>query len=863
MRRLVVLLLVGALAAASCSGDDAEPTATSEVSTTTSTSIATPPGTTTTTAPLTTTTTVAGPNAGNLQPRPVNAFAPFVEIPLLTDAPPYAGPATPGSIEGIYLPASMQYDLDAPAVAVLEQQGFVVVPAAYPLFHPVYQEAYYEGEVYFVTTDVGYHYLHLAFSKILRELEQTELLPILEDLTVGLVTAARAQRDELAGTDLGDAADRVAQLYEAAATLLEVDVGPIGDLAQQEVALAIEAIQLVPSPITGLAPADAEVSTEALVDFSLFKPRGHYTRNADLERYFRAMSLLGNENFAVRYEAPMLLAALATRVLVENPELLDAWTLIYEPTAFLVGLADDYTPLEVADQLDDQAPGWREDATKIDASVAGNVGQALLAARPIGIDPEGASVRIMGARFVVDSYIYDQLRYPSVGDPPWGRRYATPLDLVATFGSELAYRIMEEEGTLTDPDTGQRWTNYDSQLADLSEMVAERAAADWGSTVYDAWLYALEPVWQPHGAAYPDFMQAEPWEIKDLQTGLGSYTELKHDTVLYAKQSFAVEGDYEPVDYPDPRHWVEPNPVAFARMAAMLGLLSDGLSSRGLLPAGGENAELIAALDAFLGRLARLAADELAGRPISVEDNQWLETIGSTMEALWIQTSDSTQRPGEFPDEDTRAALIADIMRTTYDILEIGTGFIDTLYVLVPDDTGRFQIAKGGVYSYYEFWRKANEGRLTDEEWWELLKTNPPERPAWQQPMFTGGTGYDVGVSRGLGCQSLVGEFDLEQIVAYWVAYGMPSNLDGDGNGIPCDDAGAVDASGFFVGLPPETGLFCRDLEPAGFDFSAAVAYWVREGAPDRMDADRNGIPCETLYSAGEIAAFFMIGPGG
>lgn len=861
MRRLLVLLLVSTLAAASCSGDDAEPTTTSEVVTTTSPSITTPPGTTTTIPPRTTTT--ADPNAGKLQQRPVKSFAPFVEIPLLTDAPPYAGPATPASIQGLYLPASMRYELDTPAIDTLEQQGFVVVPGGAPLFHPLYQQIHYEGEVYFVTTDVGYHYLHLAFSKILRELEQTELLPILEDLMVGLVAAARAQRDELAGTDLADAADRVAQLYEAGATLLEMDVGPIGELAREEVALATEAIQFVKSPITGLVPADAEVSSEGLVDFSLFKPRGHYTRNADLERYFRAMSLLGNENFAVRYEAPMLLATLATRVLVENPELLEAWTLLYEPTAFLVGLADDYTPLEVADQLDALAPGWREDATKIDPEVAGDVGRGLLATRAIGIDPEGAAVRIMGVRLVVDSYIYDQLRFPNVGDPEWGRRYATPLDLVATFGSELAYRIMDEEGTLTDPDTGQRWTHYDSQLTDLSEMIAERGAAEWGATVYDAWLYSLEPVWQPHGAAYPDFMRAEPWEIKDLQTGLGSYTELKHDTILYAKQSFAAEGDYEPVDYPDPRHWVEPNPVAFARMAAMLGLLEDGLSSRGLLPADSENAELITALDAFLSRLAGLAADELAGQPISAEDNQWLQSIGSAMEALWIQTSDSGQLPGEFPDEDTRAALIADIMRTTYDILEIGTGFIDRLYVLVPDDGGRFQIAQGGVYSYYEFWREANEGRLTDEEWWELLKTNPPERPAWQQPLFTGDSGYDVGVSRGLGCAALVAEFDLEQIVAYWVAYGTPNNLDGDGNGIPCDEAGAVDGSGLFVGLPPETGLFCRDLEPAGFDFSSAVAYWVREGAPDRMDADRNGIPCETLYSAEEIAAFFMIGTGG
>ena len=44
-------------------------------------------------------------------------------------------------------------------------------------------------------------------------------------------------------------------------------------------------------------------------------------------------------------------------------------------------------------------------------------------------------------------------------------------------------------------------------------------------------------------------------------------------------------------------------------------------------------------------------------------------------------------------------------------------------------------------------------------------------------------------------------------------------------------------------------GLFCRDLNAAGFGYPDAVAYWVSEGEPDRMDADHNGIPCETVYS--------------
>lgn len=54
-----------------------------------------------------------------------------------------------------------------------------------------------------------------------------------------------------------------------------------------------------------------------------------------------------------------------------------------------------------------------------------------------------------------------------------------------------------------------------------------------------------------------------------------------------------------------------------------------------------------------------------------------------------------------------------------------------------------------------------------------------------------------------------------------------------------------------------ETGLLCRDLADRGYDYTAAVAYWTREGNPERMDADGNGIPCETVYPAKDVLAFW------
>lgn len=52
-------------------------------------------------------------------------------------------------------------------------------------------------------------------------------------------------------------------------------------------------------------------------------------------------------------------------------------------------------------------------------------------------------------------------------------------------------------------------------------------------------------------------------------------------------------------------------------------------------------------------------------------------------------------------------------------------------------------------------------------------------------------------------------------------------------------------------------GLFCRDLADAGFDYPQAVAYWQAEGRPARMDADEDGIPCETVYPTGAVTAYW------
>jgi len=336
----------------------------------------------------------------------------------------------------------------ADAMQLVEQQGFAVVPnpnGGYRYFHEAYESAgYLEGTV-FVTTDVVYHVWHQTFDKALRDTEEFVLVPELERLLTGLVAAARVQADEAVGTPSADHAARVAAYVEATAVLFGLDVGEIDRRAAEAVRLATDASETTTSPITGVKPCALPDSFEGCVDYTLFLPRGHCTRSEVLERYFRAMSLLGQEAFYIDDVDSMRMGLLVARLLDADPELAASWSRIYDTTAFLVGVADDDTPLEAVAAATPLLAGGLDAVLSADAATIASIGDALLESRDVGIDPENASVRTMGARAVLDSFILDQLAWPNVGTEDDRRTKVSPLDLASVFGSPLARELQADE----------------------------------------------------------------------------------------------------------------------------------------------------------------------------------------------------------------------------------------------------------------------------------------------------------------------------------------------------------------------------------------------------------------------------------
>ncbi|MBD3174329.1 MAG: DUF3160 domain-containing protein [Armatimonadia bacterium] len=675
-------------------------------------------------------------------------FAAYTQIavtlpPVYDDAPLPVDLATLANYERFAFSEAQQ--------ALLTQNGFVVTPAEWIEFYQLYENVRYEELPVFVTTDSVYHVYHLLFDKMLRDLEREHFEPDIRALTAACLTSAQQIHTELQGSDLEPVARRVVAYFAVAEALInpEAAIPPeVADLVQAELDLIEAHAGVNGSPIfsedcpDGCDPCDTNPPPECLEqpcmceDYSQYVPRGHYTRSEQLQRYFRTMMWYGRMNMRLQKPDETAMALIITYILrnteVEGESAAQVWARVYEPTTFIVGKSDDLGFHEYGALWDVVfGPG----APVADIADEGKFRAFVQAARQlpppqvnsmwvyIWEDEEQVTqgFRFMGQRFTLDAYIFEQLVWREVGEMGNERWLPKGLDVMAALGSEEAYAILDDMGET-------EYLNYPEQMAKVREEVASLEMDSWTQNLYWSWLYAFHPLLEPKNEQYPAFMQTQAWRRKDLQTALGSWTELKHDTILYAKQVMAELGGGPP---PEPPHgWVEPNPEAYARLLALTRMTREGLESRGLMT---ENtgANLLR-LDDLLTFLLEISERELAGEPLTTEEYERIKFYGGELEAMTLAAADQEGEGQPFFEDEEEAALVADVATDPNgQVLEEAIGRIYEIYVAIPDGNGGRHLAKGGVFSYYEFpWPMSD--RLTDEAWQEMLAAGEaPPQPDW------------------------------------------------------------------------------------------------------------------------------------
>lgn len=663
---------------------------------------------------------------------------------------------------------SRQFHLSPAVSELLKKNGFAVSTAYYKEISDIYLECKDTNQPIFITTDAVLHTGHIFFDYLLRILEVEKLYDSAIELTDRMLELSTKQYYEASSEEVKEAARLNIGFFAVAKRQFDpeyqVDYG-LNELVEQECeniknhkGLEFrELLTYVKNPSIYQIPYAYE-------DYSQYIPRGHYTRNEKLENYFKAMMWYGRIDFklrpaseepAITYGKKMTLQAiLMVDALLKDEKSFKLWKMIYEPTVYFVGKTDDlyvddyvklikeiFPPNESIDKYNN-----RENLAEfIDKAIQLRVpkilsGLAFAEDDDFRVSTQG--FRFMGQRFIPDSYMFQELVFgvkdekiimQYTGDkkpftmeiiPNFGpvRAFPRGLDICAVLGSKRALEILETEG-----DT--EYTEYYNQLNNLKEEFSLKTIEEWKQNLYWRWLYALLPLLEENkDTNLPWFMQSPAWIDKELQTVLGSWTELRHDTILYAKQSYTVAGKGMP---PEPKltyGYVEPYPEVYARLEEMMKDLRNNLIALDLVIEGIP--EKIKEFEELLDKLKIISEKEISNTPLDNEEYELIWNIGNKLTSLKEFPSEILEKITS--DTDEKMEIVADVHTdvNTGQVLEEGVGSPFNLYVIINDERG-VRIYRGAVFSYYEF-KHPMEDRLTDEKWQEMGENNErPNQPDW------------------------------------------------------------------------------------------------------------------------------------
>src|SRR5262249_38856510 len=142
-------------------------------------------------------------------------------------------------------------------------------------------------------------------------------------------------------------------------------------------------------------------------------------------------------------------------------------------------------------------------------------------------------LQMFGQRFAIDSFVLSQVVFDSILDHGRKIRRMSPksLDVMAALGNDAAVPLLEEEL--------QRWS-YGANLLACRELLDLHRPSFWGREPSNprARLHRAPRGCLVELPLLPGADGTHAWQMKQLQAQHASWAELRHDTPLYAKQSY-------------------------------------------------------------------------------------------------------------------------------------------------------------------------------------------------------------------------------------------------------------------------------------------------------------------------------------
>jgi hypothetical protein len=652
----------------------------------------------------------------------------------------------PGTAAGLDLITKSSVAPSAEELAILKKNGFVISDAhRFPTFAYGYSALYAADLPLFVSADSILDAVHRSYDKILEQIEEQALVPELRTLLVSL----RTKLGTASTVDAGARADVDFYLAVALNLLNDAAASPVAGAnaadIQSFVSKARAASGAEKTQIFGV-PRD--------IDFSQFTPRGHYTDTPTLSQYFRAMMWLGRIDLRLietqpdgsqqfyrrQFDAMLALSSLFDDSARARHEGIDAVIRAF------VGESDNMTPSEVPKLLaklgenPSAATGPETDAVIAQAILDGGFGMELIDSDIMFNDGTTATLPLhrtfllFGQRYVPDSHVLSNVVYDRVASM---RMMPDPLD------AAFAALKNDQAGALLGSELAKY--EYASNLAGMRELLDSKGDDFWQKNLYTLWLgslRALSPAadtGNPAGAGLPAIIGTEPWGRRILNTQLGSWAELRHDTILYAKQSYTGGTSCE---FPDA--YVDPYPEFFAGLAKFADHATEKVIPvvKRVNPSIGDSMTVyFSSLRSAVGTLGDMAKYERAGTPFTADQMAFINQAVTLQRVCGSDYADGWYPKLVYGDSLEFDPTIADVHTQPSDengnivgrVLHVGTGHARTL--LMTRDTCMGPRAYAGlVFSYHE---KITDDftRLDDIKWKDSISSTSPDDVPWMRDL--------------------------------------------------------------------------------------------------------------------------------
>jgi hypothetical protein len=572
--------------------------------------------------------------------------------------------------------------------------------------YSLYDTEYYNdgtehARPYLVTSDAVLETFYASFSALLGYAEKVELVEALQEFAAKGLEVAREKK----------ASNDVEKLFLTGLVLIKPDIKEnIPPAVQKEIA-SIRA-----------ASGKAKSLFSQEIDYGNFFIRGKYERDKDLQNYFRALKWFQSFQFDLNKKEDRKTAAEILAV-AGSPKVTPSLERINLFLKAVIGESRYYTPLTLKSLYgQDSLPELKPELQWIKTEKA---------------------LKIFPSIYTLDAFVFDELvthlnRPDTVGTASKPRLLPIGLDIMSAFGSDEAKNILLEE--LKEG----RFRNYENKLNEVRDKISKYSSNSWEANTYQNWLDMFNALIKEPANA-PDFTKTKAWKRKQLSTALGSWVNLRYETIAYVEQVGAEggEGGYERLNIGMPRGYVEPNPVFFQKLNDGFGRISDRFK---LIVKNPELRDAVVdRIDKYrkhLKVLETIARKELDNVILTDEEYAEILYIGRTVEHfILIMGSIGPREEGNQglsiePDNDSLRKIV-DVQRDPFgQTLYEAVGYAHEINVVVPY-YGRRQIVRGPVYSYYEF--------RSHEQWnsqkWKQLESY--KLPQWIESYYEGNTAFE------------------------------------------------------------------------------------------------------------------------